>query len=99
MPYDGGTIGDVDNLFSPGAQAIATFFAASSGCDPTADTTAPPIDLDEMLPGAETTVTRYDNCKADGDVELWSMQGGSHIPDFQSNAHEIIWDFFSAHSR
>lgn len=99
VPYDGGVVGNVGSLWSPGAVAVASFIAGANGCGQTPDTSAPPLDLDVDLAGAETTVTRWTGCQTDGDVELWSMQGGTHIPAFQPNFHEIVWDFFSAHSR
>lgn len=99
VPYAGGAAGDVDNLHSPGAQAIAAFFANANGCDATPYTSAPPLDLEAGIDGAETSVTRFTNCAQNGDLELWSMQGAGHIPYLQPNFHEVVWDFFAAHSR
>ena len=99
VPYDGGSVGNLGGLFSPGAAAVSSFFAAANGCSATSDTSAPPLDLEVDLAGAETTVSRYTGCQPDGDVELWSMQGGTHLPAFQPNFHEIVWDYFAAHSR
>ncbi len=99
VPYAGGAIGDVDNLFSPGAVAVSSFWQNANGCSVQTDSSAPPLDLDESLPGAETIVTRFTGCPTEGDVELWSIQGAGHIPDFQPTFHEMVWDYFSAHSR
>lgn len=99
VPYDGGAIGDVDNLYSPGAQAVASFWAEKNGCNPAPDTSAPNMDLEMGIAGAETTVTRWGGCAPDGDVELWSMQGAGHIPYLTPDFHEIVWNFFAAHSR
>lgn len=99
VPYDGGTIGDVDNLFSPGAQAIAAFWAEKNGCAATPDTSAPNLDLEMGIAGAETTVTKFTGCAPGGDVELWSMQGAGHLPYLTPDFHELVWDFFAAHSK
>lgn len=99
VPYAGGSVGDVGNLYSPGAQAIASFWAQKNGCDPTPDTSAPPLDLEAGIDGAETTITRYTSCAPGGDTELWSMQGAGHLPYFQPDFHEVVWDFFATHSR
>ena len=99
VPYDGGSAGNVDSLFSPGALTIASFFAGKNGCSTTPDTSPPPLDLEAGIAGAETTVTRYTACQPNGDVEVWAIQGGTHIPYFQPNFNEVVWDFFAAHSR
>jgi len=87
VPYDGGA--------SPGALAIASFFAQKNNCMGPPDTSAPPLDLDSTIAGAETLVTRFPGC----DVELWSIEGGTHIPALGPGFRGIVWDFFSARSR
>ena len=99
VAYDGGSAGDVDNLYSPGARAIASFWADKNGCDPTPDTSAPNMDLEAGIDGAETTVTKFTNCAAGADTELWSMQGAGHIPYLRPDFHETVWSFFAAHHK
>jgi polyhydroxybutyrate depolymerase len=99
VPYDGGSIGDVDDLFSPGAVAVSSFWQNANGCSTQTDPNAPPLDLDESLTGPETIVTRFLACPNEGDVELWTIQGAGHIPDFQPTFHEMVWDYFQTHSR
>lgn len=98
VPYDGG-MADGDIIDTPSAPAVAAFFAAKNGCSPTPDESAPPVDLDTGIPGAETKITRYTGCPADGDVELWTIQGGTHIPALPLDFRETVWTFFSTHSR
>ena len=66
----------------PGAKATVLDWATYDGCALTPDTTAPPIDIEDSLPGAETSITRYaSGCRAGGHAELWTMEGGGHIPN------------------
>ncbi len=55
------------------------------------------LDLDSGLPGAETKVERYDGCQAA--VELWTIQGGSHVPALQPIWGETIYGFLSSHPK
>jgi hypothetical protein len=34
----------------------------------------------ERAPGAESKIARYTECKPNGDVELWTMEGTTHVP-------------------
>ena len=52
------------------------------------------------LAGAETTVTKYaSGCKAGGHAELWTIQGGSHIPQFGSTFPSLVVEFLLAHPK
>jgi polyhydroxybutyrate depolymerase len=63
------------------ARATAERWAARAGCDPTMTTAGEALDLDGEVPGAETTVTRWETgCDPGLDVELRTIVGGSHIP-------------------
>lgn len=87
VPYDGAN----------GAVAVSGFFAQKNGCTSMLDPNAPALDLDSSLAGAETKVSRYTGCMAD--TELWTIQGAGHIPTLVPNFRNIVWDFFSAHTR
>jgi polyhydroxybutyrate depolymerase len=51
------------------------------GCQAIGDSTSvAPLDLESTLAGPETTVTRYPGCRDGTVVELWTVQGGGHIP-------------------
>jgi polyhydroxybutyrate depolymerase len=75
-------------------------WAGIDGCANPPDTSAPPKDLEDTLPGAETTVTIYDKgCKPGGHAELWSITGGSHIPSFTPEFVPDAVDFLYAHPK
>jgi polyhydroxybutyrate depolymerase len=57
------------------------------------------LDLDALLPGAETRVERYTGCPAEGPVELWTIQGGSHIPTLSKYFTGAVYDFLMAHPK
>jgi polyhydroxybutyrate depolymerase len=101
VPYDGGAVaaGVGPLIPGPSAAVIAQFFATKNGCAATPDDTAAPIDLEATLAGSETRVSRYTGCPAGGDVELWSIQGGGHIPNLSPQFRSIVWDYLSAHTR
>jgi polyhydroxybutyrate depolymerase len=92
--YDGG------ELFGqpyPSAPTSVAFWASVGGCDPTTEAGAA-LDLVDGLEGAETAVARHSGCTA-GSAELWTIQGGGHIPSFHGGATEAILDFLLAHPK
>jgi polyhydroxybutyrate depolymerase len=97
VAYDGGQFGV---HAYPGAKATVSSWATIDGCSATADTSAPPLDLDTMLAGSETTVIKYAaGCKPGGHAELWSIQGGSHIPSLTTTFTPAVLDFLFAHPK
>ena len=82
----------------PGAVATAGAWAAKDGCTGSLASTGRRMDLDTSVAGEETTVDRYTGC-AGLDVELWTIEGGSHIPAFNGHWAEAIWDFMAAHPK
>ncbi len=77
VSYDGG---ELFGMKFAGAKTSALDWVAIDGCDPTADESAAPIDVDGKIAGNETTIARWGKCKAATGVELWTMAGSPHIP-------------------
>jgi polyhydroxybutyrate depolymerase len=99
VPYLGGTDPDT-GLSLPSALETLTYWAGVDGCSPTADNSAPDLDLDQDLAGNETKVTRFLGCKPGGAAELWTIRGGSHVPDFiRPGWADDIWGWFAGHSK
>ena len=73
VPYDG----------TNGAVASVTQWASKNGCATTRQPSGE-LDLDTSVAGAETMREVTDGCPDGGSVELWRMQGSSHIPTFTS---------------
>jgi polyhydroxybutyrate depolymerase len=94
IAYGGGAI---SGHAYPGAQTTVGDWVTLDGCNATADTSAPPLDLDSGLAGAETTVTRYaTGCRG---AELWTIQGGSHVPSLTPSFAPDVVDFLLAHAK
>lgn len=75
----------------PGAMESVETWAQYDGCS-SVEETAPPLDLDASIPGAETSrVILADGCGEHGSAELWRIEGGSHGPSFNGNfARELV---------
>lgn len=81
----------------PAASETVADWARFNGCG-SLDSSAPNLHIDSSQPPAETTVGRYTGC-AGGAVELWSIQGGGHIPLLVPEWPALIYGFLSAHPR
>jgi polyhydroxybutyrate depolymerase len=84
----------------PGAVESAETWAAYDDCLIEADTSAPPMDLERGIPGAETLVSRYEtDCLPGGSAELWTIVDGSHIPWLSLEFSRYIIEYFLAHPK
>jgi polyhydroxybutyrate depolymerase len=81
------------------ATTMATW-AAKNGCTGALAPNGKTLDLDTSLAGAETVEKAYSGCPAGIDVELWTIQGGAHIPTLaRPTWAEEVWGFLSAHPK
>ena len=81
---------DADDGY-PGAEALARRWAAIAGCDLDRAEALERIDIDQALPGAETAPTRYrEGCTGGATIELWTIEGGGHVPFFGEDIGERI---------
>jgi len=95
--YDGGFVGAIPY---PGAIATIEQWATFAGCSLIGDTSSPLLDLSVMLPGVDTTVTRYaTGCSPRGSGELWTIVNGGHIPDATPQFSRLILEFLYAHPK
>ena len=87
----------------PGARASVEAWAAYDGCDPEPALVEPSMDLDADVATAtspaETTRSRWSGCDPGGAVELWTMEGGSHVPALTAAFATAALDFFDAHPK
>ena len=84
----------------PGAIESAAQWAGFAGCDPVLDTSPPDLDLDFLLPGAETKVVRVESgCDPNGSAELWYMEGAGHIPFLNDQFAREVVGFFYDHPK
>ena len=84
----------------PSAKKTVEDWAAFDGCSLTPDTSLPPLDLDESIPGDESTITKYAaGCKGNADVELWTIPGGMHVPGLSKTFLPDVVGFLLAHPK
>ena len=84
---------------TPGARATVAIWANRNGCLGSLTDTGSRIDIESGLQGAETKVEAYSGCAKEGSIELWTMEGGGHIPVFNAQWPGAIYDFLMAHPK
>ena len=94
--YDGG---DFSGAKYPSARTTVLDWASLNMCSTTVDGSSPPLDLENKLSGAETVVERYPKCTSPTAVELWTIKGGSHIPNFGPEFAKRSIDFLLTHPK
>jgi polyhydroxybutyrate depolymerase len=81
-----------------GAAPSVDQWAAKNGCGTTRSETTTK-DLDTNVAGAETHVQPTASCPENGAVELWTMEGSTHIPSMNTMFATTMLDWFTAHKR
>ena len=84
----GGSSTNGDEEGYAAAHDVVKEWAQRANCHETPDLSAPPLDLDEEVEGAETTITRYIDCDGGRGIELWTVNGADHSPSFD-HANDI----------
>ncbi|KAB2671406.1 MAG: hypothetical protein DVB31_04815 [Verrucomicrobia bacterium] len=100
VPYAGGALVGlpVQALF-PGAAQTVAIWARINGCsDPSTDP-GPSMDLVLDVAGPETIRTRYAACPPGGSVELWTINGGIHLPVLSGEFPGRVVDWLLAHPK
>jgi polyhydroxybutyrate depolymerase len=92
--YEGGVFGTARY---PGAVETVAGWAQRNGCG-ALESTGMMLDIESAIPGAETRVARHTGC-AGGAAELWTIQGGGHVPSFQATWPGMVVDWLYAHAR
>lgn len=96
VPYETGTFGGV---MSPGAVDSVAAWARRDGCTGAPSTSAGAKDLESSLAGSETDVAVTAGCPAGAAADLWTINGGSHIPSLSTSFPTEIMGWFAAHPR
>jgi polyhydroxybutyrate depolymerase len=95
VPYAGA---DGEGLHEPGAVESVAQWAAHDGCTG-ALTPGPSLDLVQSLPGAETQTNATAGCPPGAAADLWTITGGTHLPDMQPGFPDDVWGWLDAHAR
>lgn len=85
--------------FTPSAHQTVAIWADRNACTGLLTNGGIHLDIEAGLAGAETRVEAYAGCRNDGSVELWTIEGGGHIPNFNSQWPGAIYDFLMAHPK
>ena len=96
IPYEGGSFrgGAV-----PSAKTSVENWAAHNGCA-AAGVDSGTLDLDGGLDGRETDVRRYrGGCRPGGSVELWTINGGGHVPEFSAHFTRRVVEWLLGHPK
>jgi polyhydroxybutyrate depolymerase len=93
--YDGGSFAGV----YPSAPTSVQTWAAYDGCGATAVHADTRRDLERDIEGDDTTVSQFPDCPSGIDVELWTIDGGAHIPALSSTFIRQAIDFLYAHPK
>ncbi len=105
VPYGGGLLIGLPNAaFFPGAITTVQTWAAFNGCQESEWDTTLRMDLDLDSSGLDASVLRYKNCPPGGAVELWTINGGQHVPTFFSGTRSSefsarVIDWLLAHPK
>jgi len=97
--YGGGTEIQGIPCAYPSAKETVALWAPHGGCAATLEDSSIRLDLDSSIDGDETRVERHPSCSGSLAVELWTIEGGEHIPTFRNDVHLPIWDFLSSHPK
>jgi polyhydroxybutyrate depolymerase len=98
VQYGGGL--EVGGNPYPSVNNTVGYWAGYNGCAVAPTTSATSLDLDTLVPGAETAVIHYeDGCQPGGSVELWRMQGANHFPVWHASFAQIFTQWLLAHSK
>ncbi len=95
--YPGGTF--VTGGTYPSARTTVADWAKLNGCKGALIDDGTRLNIDHLIPGSETIVEHYAGCKTGGDVQLWTIQGGSHLPVLGSNWAPTIYGFLEEHPK
>jgi len=76
----------------PGALETAMQWAAANGCDGGTTPGDAAFDLDAGIDGPDTTVTIFTGCPDTGTVELWTIEGGGHVPPLTDEFRRRVVD-------
>jgi polyhydroxybutyrate depolymerase len=83
----------------PGAVQTTNDWSMLDGCSGTKTSAGADLDLTPDIAGAETKREMFTGCPSGIDVELWTIQGGQHVPTLYTTFAESIWDFMAAHPK
>jgi polyhydroxybutyrate depolymerase len=98
IAYGGNPFGGIPGKY-PSAAGSIDRWKGYDHCTVASERQVEHLDLDSLLLGAETTIDRVAGCPAGIGLELWSVQGGSHVPLLTDEFHTDVWRWLAAHPK
>jgi polyhydroxybutyrate depolymerase len=49
--------------------------------------------------GCLTPFAKFPACPPGGDVELWTIHGGGHVPNWDPSFPSVVWQYFDSHAK
>lgn len=100
IEYDGGnTVVGRDNSY-PSAQGSVELHAELAGCDVDASVEGAALDVDNTVPGDETTTLTWSAGCAEGvDAALWTIVEGNHVPSINPEGTQLALEWLLRHDR
>lgn len=96
IAYEGGAI--FGNGY-PSARETVDFWVARNSCDLTPTVTADVLDLDSGIDGSESDTEAFGGCDQGTQVELWTIDDGSHVPPITDEFSASVVDFLLANRK
>ncbi len=97
VPYEGG---DILGHPVPSARTSVGDWAEFDGCDSAFEPEQPTHLVQSSNAKSKIRVTTYSRgCRDRTEVQLWTIPGGGHVPEFAENLAPALIDFLLAHPR
>ena len=96
IAYDGGGI--IGNSY-PSARETVESWVTYNGCDAESTVAADVLDLDGGIEGSESDAEAFGGCEDGSAVELWTIDGGRHIPAVTEAFSAGVVDFLLDHPK
>ncbi len=94
-----GTVSYMGGTLYPGAVETVTTWANLYGCGAALTSAGADLDIEAGLAGAETKREHFTGCAAGTASELWTIQNGGHVPNFNMTWAPVIYDWLQAHPK
>ncbi|HSN43462.1 MAG TPA: alpha/beta fold hydrolase [Propionibacteriaceae bacterium] len=89
--------GEINGRTYTSAAGTVSLWRDAGGCG--LASTSDAMDADALIPGDDLTATTWSDCRDDSSVALWTIAGGSHVPDLTPTFAGALADWFEAHGR
>jgi polyhydroxybutyrate depolymerase len=100
IEYDGGATVVGRDYAYPSAQSSVEIHAELAGCDTDAAVAGENLDVENTIPGDETTTLTWDaGCAAGVNAALWTIVEGNHVPSINPEGTQLALAWLLSHDR